>query len=155
MKKIIPLIFLLFALNAQSQSLKDLLFSGKMKTDSGTVVRKGEDLKDKVDTGTKKPAPAPLVQSATAASDKSKPTIVIKDSITSISVTASPASATAPAAPAAINAEPVKPAEEAAQASPQAGTAMAERAAMTPRFSQWLPGEEIPEQHWMYKFAKK
>ena len=120
MKKIIPLIFLLFALNAQSQSLKDLLFSGKMKTDSGTVVRKGEDLKDKVDTGTKKPAPAPLVQSATAASDKSKPTIVIKDSITSISVTASPASATAPAAPAAINAEPVKPAEEAAQASPQA-----------------------------------
>ena len=27
--------------------------------------------------------------------------------------------------------------------------------AMTPRFSQWLPGEEIPEQHWMYRWAKK
>jgi hypothetical protein len=26
---------------------------------------------------------------------------------------------------------------------------------MTPRFSQWLPGEEIPEQHWMYRWAKK
>ncbi len=35
------------------------------------------------------------------------------------------------------------------------GTAMAEIEAMTPRFSQWLPGEEIPEKHWMYKLAKK
>jgi MoaA/NifB/PqqE/SkfB family radical SAM enzyme len=35
------------------------------------------------------------------------------------------------------------------------GTAMAELEAMEPRFSQWLPGQEIPEQHWMYKFAKK
>lgn len=35
------------------------------------------------------------------------------------------------------------------------GTALAELDAMTPRFSQWLPGEEIPEQHWMYRLAKK
>jgi MoaA/NifB/PqqE/SkfB family radical SAM enzyme len=35
------------------------------------------------------------------------------------------------------------------------GTALAELEAMTPRFSQWLPGEEIPEKHWMYKLAKK
>src|SRR4029434_741974 len=35
------------------------------------------------------------------------------------------------------------------------GTAMAELDAMTPRFSQWLPGEEIPEQHWMYRLAKR
>ncbi len=35
------------------------------------------------------------------------------------------------------------------------GTAMAELAAMTPRFSQWLPGEEVPEKHWMYRLAKK
>ena len=35
------------------------------------------------------------------------------------------------------------------------GTAMAELDAMTPRFSQWLPGEEIPEKHWMYRLAKK
>ena len=35
------------------------------------------------------------------------------------------------------------------------GTALAELDAMTPRFSQWLPGEEIPEKHWMYKLAKK
>ena len=35
------------------------------------------------------------------------------------------------------------------------GTAMAELEAMTPRFSQWLPGEEIPETHWMYRLSKK
>ncbi len=34
-------------------------------------------------------------------------------------------------------------------------TALAELEAMTPRFSQWLPGEEIPEKHWMYKLAKR
>jgi hypothetical protein len=35
------------------------------------------------------------------------------------------------------------------------GTAMAELEAMAPRFSQWLPGEEVPERHWMYRLAKK
>ena len=35
------------------------------------------------------------------------------------------------------------------------GTAMAELEAMTPRFSQWLPGEEVPEKHWMYRLAKR
>ena len=35
------------------------------------------------------------------------------------------------------------------------GTALAELDAMTPRFSQWLPGEEVPEKHWMYRMAKK
>jgi len=37
----------------------------------------------------------------------------------------------------------------------QRGTAMAELEAMTPRFSQWLPGEEVPEKHWMYRLSKK
>jgi len=32
---------------------------------------------------------------------------------------------------------------------------MAELEAMQPRFSQYLPGEEVPEQHWMYRLAKK
>jgi hypothetical protein len=32
---------------------------------------------------------------------------------------------------------------------------MAELETMTPRFSQWLPGEEVPEKHWMYRLAKK
>lgn len=57
MKKLLPLVFILIAGTVNGQSLKDLLFSGKMKNDSNTVHRKGEDLKDKVDTTTKKPAP--------------------------------------------------------------------------------------------------
>jgi hypothetical protein len=32
---------------------------------------------------------------------------------------------------------------------------MAEIELMQPRLSQWLPGREIPEKHWLYKFAKK
>ena len=35
------------------------------------------------------------------------------------------------------------------------GTALQELEAMQPRFSQWLPGEEIPEKHWMYRLAKR
>ena len=35
------------------------------------------------------------------------------------------------------------------------GSAMSELDAMRPRFSQWLPGEEVPEKHWMYRLAKK
>jgi MoaA/NifB/PqqE/SkfB family radical SAM enzyme len=34
-------------------------------------------------------------------------------------------------------------------------TVMAELEAMAPRSSQWQPGEEIPEKHWMYRVAKK
>ena len=34
-------------------------------------------------------------------------------------------------------------------------SAMAELQAMAPRYSQWLPGEEIPEKHWMYRWAKR
>ena len=42
-----------------------------------------------------------------------------------------------------------------ARDSTQRGTAMAEFEAMTPRRSQHMPGNEIPEEHWAYRFAKK
>ena len=35
------------------------------------------------------------------------------------------------------------------------GTAMRELDEMTASQSQWLPGEEIPERHWMYRLAKR
>jgi MoaA/NifB/PqqE/SkfB family radical SAM enzyme len=35
------------------------------------------------------------------------------------------------------------------------GAAMAELDGMQSRFSQWLPGSEVPEKHWMYRLAKK
>jgi MoaA/NifB/PqqE/SkfB family radical SAM enzyme len=42
-----------------------------------------------------------------------------------------------------------------ARDSTQRGTAMAEFEAMTPRHSQHHPGQEMPEEHWAYRFAKK
>jgi hypothetical protein len=44
--------------NAQS-SLKDMLYSGKLKSDSGSTVRKTDDLSTKIDTTTKKPVEQP------------------------------------------------------------------------------------------------
>jgi MoaA/NifB/PqqE/SkfB family radical SAM enzyme len=35
------------------------------------------------------------------------------------------------------------------------GAALAELERMQPRFSQWLPGEELPETHWLYRWAKR
>jgi hypothetical protein len=37
----------------------------------------------------------------------------------------------------------------------QRGTALAELEALEPRTSQHQPGFEIPEEHWVYRFAKK
>ncbi len=37
----------------------------------------------------------------------------------------------------------------------QRGTALQEIAALQPRRSQHLPGQEVPEEHWLYRFAKK
>lgn len=37
----------------------------------------------------------------------------------------------------------------------QRGTALAELGALTPRSSQHISGAEIPEKHWLYRFAKK
>jgi MoaA/NifB/PqqE/SkfB family radical SAM enzyme len=37
----------------------------------------------------------------------------------------------------------------------QRGTALAEIEAMQPRHSQHQPGQEVPEDHWAYRFAKK
>ncbi len=56
MKTFILIAAVFIGFSAQSQSLKDALFSGKLKTDSGTVIRKGEDLSSKIDTSTKKSA---------------------------------------------------------------------------------------------------
>lgn len=106
MKNLLLLILIVISANVEAQSLKDLLFSGKMKTDSGTVVRKGEDLKDKVDTAAKKPAPAPVAQPAPIA-EKPKAAPVMKDSLGTEISAPSPSPAT------------LKP-DEVAPASPQA-----------------------------------
>jgi hypothetical protein len=58
MKKSIFLVILVSSITANAQSLKDLLYSGKLKKDSNTVIRKGDDLTSKIDTSTKKPVEA-------------------------------------------------------------------------------------------------
>lgn len=57
MKRLFLLLLLFASFFADAQSLKDALFSGKLKNDAGTVIRKGEDLTDKIDTSARK-APA-------------------------------------------------------------------------------------------------
>lgn len=71
-----------FAANAQQkQSLKDLLYSGKLKSDSGSVVRRDDDLTTKIDTATKKPvAPEqPKVITAAAEPEKTRATTALND----------------------------------------------------------------------------
>ena len=58
MKKGLLFIIVIFTVSANAQSLKDALFSGKLKTDSGTVIKKGDDLSTKIDTARKKPVEA-------------------------------------------------------------------------------------------------
>lgn len=58
MKKGIIFLFIVcaFAARSEAQSLKDLLYSGKLKKDSSGVVRKTDDLQSKIDTAQKKQA---------------------------------------------------------------------------------------------------
>ena len=55
MKKVMLLLLLTSGFMANAQSLKDLLYNGTLKTDSGSVIRKGDDLSSKIDTAKKKP----------------------------------------------------------------------------------------------------
>lgn len=56
MKAVVLLFAILISAAAvQSQSIKELLYSGKLKSDTGSVVRKGDDLSTKIDTSTRKP----------------------------------------------------------------------------------------------------
>ena len=54
MKRVIFLLLLAVSFSANSQSLKELLYSGKLKNDSNTVIRKTDDLSTKIDTSQKK-----------------------------------------------------------------------------------------------------
>src|SRR4051812_37752119 len=61
MKQAILFLLLAGSFSAKAQSLKDLLYSGKLKSDSNSVVRATDDLKSKIDTSTRK-APEPEKQ---------------------------------------------------------------------------------------------
>jgi hypothetical protein len=61
----------IIAVSANAQSLKETLYSGKLKTDTGTVIRKGEDLSSKIDTARKKPVELQKIKMAQGVKDSS------------------------------------------------------------------------------------
>lgn len=65
-----------YADRANAQSLKELLYSGKLKSDTGSVVRKTDDLSSKIDTSTRKPPPPPVQEVLTV--DSSGATVVTR-----------------------------------------------------------------------------
>lgn len=54
MKNAILFLLVILTVTSQAQSLKDALYGGKLKTDSGSVLRKGDDLSSKIDSNRKK-----------------------------------------------------------------------------------------------------
>lgn len=75
MKSCLLLLFMLIlAASTQAQSLKEALYGGKLKLDTGTVIRKGDDLKAHIDTSTKKA----VVAEKTAVLPVSKDSLVQK-----------------------------------------------------------------------------
>ncbi|NCT76129.1 MAG: hypothetical protein GXC78_16455 [Chitinophagaceae bacterium] len=63
------LCMLALGVSAPAQSLKEALYGGKLKLDSGAVIRKGDDLKAHIDTSTRKPVVAEKQASLPAAKD--------------------------------------------------------------------------------------
>lgn len=89
MKKGIILLLIISTVTANAQSLKDALYGGKLKTDTGSVLRKGEDLSSKIDTSRKKPVDA----------EKNKLSVVKMDSPIKNMTASADTAAMAPAVP--------------------------------------------------------
>jgi hypothetical protein len=117
MKKGILLLLLLSSVFVKAQSLKDALFSGKLKNQPGTVIRKGDDLSAKMDTVRKATADDTAnTKVLTAATDTAARSLAVqpdtsalaaavpekKDSVAGVSDTAAVAAADAPKTAAAI-----------------------------------------------------
>ncbi|MES2880891.1 MAG: hypothetical protein V4676_01990 [Bacteroidota bacterium] len=84
MKKTILFLLLAVSFTANAQSLKDLLYGGKLKNDSNTVIRKTDDLSTKIDTGTRKPTETAKPKDATVnvGAEKQNKAVGVTDSAT-------------------------------------------------------------------------
>jgi hypothetical protein len=71
MKTGILFLLLVSAVTADAQTLKDILYSGKLKSDTNTVIRKGDDLSSKIDTSKKKPVEPEKIKTAISSKDAS------------------------------------------------------------------------------------
>lgn len=81
MKKGIFFLLVASSVTVNAQSLKDALYGGKLKMDSNSVVRKGDDLSSKIDTAQKKPAEPEKPKTILAPGDPGKK-ITAADSVT-------------------------------------------------------------------------
>jgi hypothetical protein len=101
MKKGIIFLFIvcLAAVSAEAQSLKELMYSGKLKKDSSGVIRKTDDLQSKVDTAQKKqaepekPKPAAKPVAGQVEQSASSSPVPAADTVTSVEPSATNASA--------------------------------------------------------------
>lgn len=69
MKKGILFLLIVNTVTANAQTLKDALYGGKLKTDTGTLIRKTDDLSSKIDTSRKKQVEPEKNKLTTAAMD--------------------------------------------------------------------------------------
>jgi hypothetical protein len=78
MKQAILLLLLASSVFANGQSLKEALFSGKLKNEAGTVIRKGDDLASKMDTARKAPAEEAAKTAAAAPANTTSETLSLR-----------------------------------------------------------------------------
>lgn len=80
MKKGILFLLIITSVTANAQKLKDLLYGGKLKNDSNTVIRKTDDLSSKIDTGNKKEIGPEKQKNTTVTVDSGKKVAFASDS---------------------------------------------------------------------------
>ena len=84
MKKGILFLLVVTTVTANAQSLKDALYGGKLKTDTGSVLRKGDDLSSKIDSSRKKPIEPEKNKSVALTMDSIKKWTTQSDSTTAV-----------------------------------------------------------------------
>ena len=84
MKKGILFLLIVTTVTANAQSLKDALYGGKLKTDTGSVLRKGDDLSSKIDSNRKKPVEPEKNKSVALTMDSIKKWTTQPDSTTAV-----------------------------------------------------------------------
>lgn len=88
MKRGILLLLLLSSVFVKAQSLKEALYGGKLKNDAGTVIRKGDDLRTKMDTVKKIAPDSTKALAAATVFDSAAKGLALKTDSSSLAATA-------------------------------------------------------------------
>jgi hypothetical protein len=95
---LILLLVLAGSMTTKAQSLKDLLYGGKLRMDSNTVLRKTDDLKSRIDTGQRKPVVQEKTDMAAVPADSARTVAQQVDAAANTGVTKATAAVTDTAA---------------------------------------------------------